>query len=293
MEIRQLMYFRTIVEEGTISGAARALHMTQPPLSYQMKMLEEELQVQLFVRGMKRITLTEAGKVLYARAGSLLTITDITKREVIKASQAATIHIGLTPSAVSMLAENLARFAASHPEIRFDIHEGSTFTLRDQLENRIVDVTTLRTPIVLNGCISRPLVRERLIAMANEQYFSAEKHAVTLAELSGEHLILSHRYRNYMLAAFEQEGLSCDIYYECEDARTALTLAEQGLGVAILPESMGRLSRKVRVCGIKDASLETEILLAWRQERLPEEVQAFLDEIGSGGKRMETEDETA
>lgn len=165
--------------------------------------------------------------------------------------------------------------------------------MREQLENRIVDVTTLRTPIVLSGCISRPLVRERLIAMANEQYFSAEKHAVTLAELSGEHLILSHRYRNYMLAAFEQAGLSCDIYYECEDARTALTLAEQGLGVAILPESMGRLSRKVRVCGIKDASLETEILLAWRQERLPEEVQAFLDEIGSGGKRMETEDETA
>jgi DNA-binding transcriptional LysR family regulator len=267
--------------------------MTQPPLSYQMKMLEEELQVQLFVRGMKRITLTEAGKVLYARAGSLLTITDITKREVIKASQAATIHIGLTPSTVSMLAENLARFAASHPEIRFDIHEGSTFNLREQLENRIVDVTTLRTPIVLNGCISRPLVRERLIAMANEQYFSAEKHAVTLAELSGEHLILSHRYRNYMLAAFEQAGLSCDIYYECEDARTALTLAEQGLGVAILPESMGRLSRKVRVCRIKDASLEKEILLAWRQECLPEEVQAFLDEIGSGGKRMETEVEPA
>ena len=171
------------------------------------------------------------------RAGSLLTITDITKREVIKASQAATIHIGLTPSTVSMLAENLARFAASHPEIRFDIHEGSTFTLREQLENRIVDVTTLRTPIVLNGCISRSLVRERLIAMANEQYFLAEKHAVTLAELSGEHLILLHRYRNYMLAAFEQAGLSCDIYYECEDARTALTLAEQGLGVAILPES--------------------------------------------------------
>lgn len=63
--------------------------------------------------------------------------------------------------------------------------------------------------------------------------------------------------------------------------------------MAILPESMGRLSRKVRVCRIKDASLETEILLAWRQERLPEEVQAFLDEIGSSGKRMETEVEPA
>jgi DNA-binding transcriptional LysR family regulator len=62
MDVKQLEYFRAIVDAGTISGAARVLHMTQPPLSYQVKMLEEELQVQLFLRGTKKITLTEAGK---------------------------------------------------------------------------------------------------------------------------------------------------------------------------------------------------------------------------------------
>ena len=66
MEIKQLEYFRAIVDEGTISGAARALHMTQPPLSYQMKMLEEELQVRLFARGSKHIRLTEAGSTVCA-----------------------------------------------------------------------------------------------------------------------------------------------------------------------------------------------------------------------------------
>ena len=76
--------------------------MTQPPLSYQIKMLEEELGVKLFVRGAKNTTLTEAGKALYIRAGSLLTMADITKREVIKANEVATIHIGLAPSTVSM-----------------------------------------------------------------------------------------------------------------------------------------------------------------------------------------------
>ena len=80
MEIKQLEYFRAIVDEGNVSAAARALHMTQPPLSYQMKMLEEELQVQLFIRGTKRITLTEAGKVLYARAVSY-THLDVYKRQ--------------------------------------------------------------------------------------------------------------------------------------------------------------------------------------------------------------------
>ena len=111
MDVKQLEYFRAIVDAGTISGAARVLHMTQPPLSYQVKMLEEELQVQLFLRGTKKITLTEAGKTLYDRAGSLLTMADITKREVIKASQAATIHIGFTPSTVSMMSDYLIRIS--------------------------------------------------------------------------------------------------------------------------------------------------------------------------------------
>ena len=143
-----------------------ALHMTQPPLSYQMKMLEEELEVQLFLRGTKKITLTEAGAALYERAGSLLKMADITKREVFKAGTAATIHIGMTPSSVSMMSEYLARFAQKFPEVHFDIHEGSTFTLKDQLENRVVDITTLRTPIMLKGCETRSLAQEKLLVMA-------------------------------------------------------------------------------------------------------------------------------
>ena len=69
-----------------------------------------------------------------------------------------------------------------------------------------------------------------------------------------------------------------DIYYECEDARTAMTIAEKGIGVAILPESM-RVSDSMSVYGITDADLTTEILLAWREERLPAEVEAFIKEM--------------
>lgn len=111
MELKQLEYFRAIVDAGTISGAARDLHMTQPPLSYQIKMLEEELQVPLFLRGKKRITLTEAGKTLYEQAGNLLMLSDLAKREVIKSSQSATLHIGMTPSTVSMMSDHLLHFA--------------------------------------------------------------------------------------------------------------------------------------------------------------------------------------
>ena len=277
MELRQLEYFRAIVDSGTISGAARELHMTQPPLSYQMKMLEAELQVPLFLRGTKKITLTEAGKTLYEQAGKLLMMSELTRREVLKSGQEATLHIGMTPSTVSMMSDYLIRFAEKYPQIHFDIHEGSTFTLKEQLENQQIDLTTLRTPVVLNGCETRLLAREKLMAMANLECQTFQKcSSITLSDLANQPLILSHRYQKYMSSAFEQAGLVCDFYCICEDARTALTMAEKGLGVAILPDSMLQFSDKMKGCSISDADLSTEILLAWKKGRQSDEVREFL-----------------
>lgn len=278
MEMKQLEYFCSIVEAGTISGAAKALHMTQPPLSYQMKMLEDELEVQLFLRGTKKITLTEAGVALYERAESLLKMADITKREVFRIGTAATIHIGITPSSVSMMAEYLARFAQKFPAIHFDIHEGSTFALREQLENQVVDITTLRTPLIIKGYETKSLATEKLLIMAlpAHEIMQQDPHNLTLKTLSQYKIILSRRYRSYVLSAFEKKGIFCDIYCECQDARTALTLAENGLGVAVLPASMQKLTSRVICREIIDVDLTTEILLAWRKERLPAEVQEFL-----------------
>ena len=276
--MKQLEYFCSIVEAGTISGAAKALHMTQPPLSYQMKMLEDELEVQLFLRGTKKITLTEAGVALYERAESLLKMADITKREVFRIGTAATIHIGITPSSVSMMAEYLARFAQKFPAIHFDIHEGSTFALREQLENQVVDITTLRTPLIIKGYETKSLAKEKLLIMAlpAHEIVQQDPQKLTLKTLSQYKIILSRRYRRYVLSAFEEKGIFCDIYCECQDARTALTLAENGLGVAVLPASMQKLTSRVVCREIIDADLTTEILLAWRKERLPAEVQEFL-----------------
>lgn len=277
MELRQLEYFRAIVDSGTISGAARELHMTQPPLSYQMKMLEAELQVPLFLRGTKKITLTEAGKTLYEQAGKLLMMSELTKREVVKSGQGATLHIGMTPSTVSMMSNHLIRFAEKYPQVHFDIHEGSTFTLKEQLENQQIDLTTLRTPVVLNGCETRLLATEKLMAMANPECQMLQGCAtITLSQLAKQPLILSHRYQKYMSSAFEQAGLICDFYCTCEDARTALTMAEKGLGVAILPDSMLQFSDKMKGCSISDADLSTEILLAWKKGRQSDEVREFL-----------------
>lgn len=221
--------------------------------------------------------IVDAGKTLYEQAGNLLMLADLTKQEVVKSGQAATLHIGITPSTVSMMSEYLLYFAKKYPQIHFDVHEGSTFTLKDQLENGMIDLTTLRTPIVLNGCETKSLSREKLLVMAVPDHPLLKGHtSISLRELSEQPLILSHRYRKYMLAAFEGAGLVCDIYFACEDARTAMTMAEKGLGIAILPESMLKLTNKLKAYDITGADLTTEIFLAWRKGRMPAELQDFL-----------------
>lgn len=176
-----------------------------------------------------------------------------------------------------MMAKQFKIYAVKHPEIHFDIHEGSTFTLKDQLENRVVDITTLRTPISVNGFASRTLMTDELCAMAVPQKNLENNNILTLEELSKECLILSHRYRAFLLSAFEKNGLSGDIYYECEDARTAMTLAENGLGIAILPASMRPLADKCFVYKIDSDELITEVLLAWNKEKVTDEIKEFLE----------------
>ena len=100
MDIRQLIYFATIVEEGSISAAAKKLHLSQPPLSYQLKLLEEELHLQLLQRGARGVQLTEAGKVLYKRAQGILELTERTQKELqaMAGGFAGTLHIGTVSS---------------------------------------------------------------------------------------------------------------------------------------------------------------------------------------------------
>ena len=91
------------------------------------------------------------------------------------------------------------------------IHDGSTFTLKDELENGILDVTTLRTPIALNGFCSKLLRQEQLMAMVPQGQEEEGLRELTLEELAGHHLILSKRHRKYVLSIFEKHGLIMNV----------------------------------------------------------------------------------
>lgn len=100
MDLRQLKYFKTIIEEGTITGAARKLHISQPPLSSQMHLLEKELGTSLFKRGARQVTPTEAGSRLYRYALEMLDLEMAAREEIsiLKTGHQGVLRLGLVSS---------------------------------------------------------------------------------------------------------------------------------------------------------------------------------------------------
>ena len=166
MEIRQLEYFRKIAQTGSINEAARQLNMSQPPLSYQLKLLEEELDVVLFERSRQGVTMTEAGKLLYQRSEELLQFADSTKLEVSQIGKRQVLRLGMTSTTVGPILPKISAFVQKHPEVTFEVHDGSTYSLADLLRSGIIDVSVVRTPLQLDDLDYQLFCEEPMIAVS-------------------------------------------------------------------------------------------------------------------------------
>ena len=149
MELRTLQYFVTVAEELNITRAAEKLHMSQPPLSAQIKNLETELDTLLFIRGKRHLKLTESGQLLYRRAKDILSLSERTKAEVLSMGEGmrGTISIGLVEGmAPDIAAEWFAGFMKQHTNVRFRILDGSTDDLLEKLRSGIISLAVITSP---------------------------------------------------------------------------------------------------------------------------------------------------
>mgnify|MGYP004623165521 FL=1 len=275
MEIRQLEYFRKIAETGSINAAAKLLNMSQPPLSYQLKLLEEELDVRLFDRSRQGVSLTEAGKLLYQRSGELLQFADSAKFEVTQTGRRQVLRLGMTSTTVGPILPKIAAFTKAHPDVSFEVHDGSTFSMMDLLLRGILDVSVVRTPVQLDKVAHTVLCEEPMIAVSHPG--STGSGDIRLTALTQVPLILYRRYERFILDAFHAQNLEPNVLCVCDDARDAMQWAEQGLATAIFPQSMEDLCRTLTIRPIAEASLKTKILLIWHSEKAPRPlVQDFL-----------------
>lgn len=247
VDIRQLLYFTTIAEEGSISAAAKKLHLSQPPLSYQMKLLEKELHLPLIERSARGIALTEAGRVLYKRAQGILELSELTRKEMLAMASGftGTLHIGtVSSSGASLLGWRIPAFHQKYPQIGFAIHEGNTFELMEMLESGLIELAIVRTPFHNDQLNCLYLSPEPMIAAGAASFFPAgmpSGQPISLELLGHAPVILYRRFEKILLSLCEQKGITPQVFCIADDARTTLMWAEAGLGVAVVPQSAYRI----------------------------------------------------
>jgi DNA-binding transcriptional LysR family regulator len=250
MELRHLRYFLAVADTGHITRAAELLGMQQPPLSQQIRALEEELGIALFRRHPKGVDLTDAGREL--RAEALRLLADFSAmRERMQAfarGERGRVHVGFTSSAAAhaFTPEVLRLCRSRHPDIALDVSEHNAAEITEAVQAGRMHCGFLRVPVAQpQGLVFEPLLQEpALLAIPLDHRLARQpSQPVALAQLDGERLILVRRtgapglYAN-LLALCAQQGVQVEVAAEVERMMTNVNLVAAGVGLSIVPASV-------------------------------------------------------
>lgn len=269
MDLRQLRYFKTIIEEGTITGAARKLHISQPPLSSQMHLLEKELGTTLFERGARQVVPTEAGSRLYRYAVEMLDLETAAREEIgtLKTGHQGILRLGMVSSGGhGELYRLLREYRDRYPHIQIKVYEGNSYELLEQLRKGKVDVSLLRSPFSLYGLDLISLGKSAMAVGVSQKAFpSFRGGSLHLGDLGDMPLILYRRWEKIILEECGKEKYRPDVYCVADDARTCREWAEEGLGAAVAPVTVLEKSRDLTLGMLSEESLLSNLYLARRK----------------------------
>lgn len=287
MDLRSLNYFCAVAEELNFTRAAQRLSISQPPLSNQMKALEEELGTPLFVRGSRGVSLTEAGKLLYRRASQLLDLAERTREEVgaLAMGLSGTLCLGSVAGLAPFLAANwLAGFRTEYPLVRFEIVNGSSDDIIDEIQRGTMEL----------GIIAAPYDNEHLegIVVGDEPWcaFLSETHPLAaqlqgplkLKDLAGQPLIVPHRRSRIdeIRSWFRVAGAEPTIVGEHSNYVDVLAMARANVGICIFPQTAPEPMPGVVCRRIVEPSRWAKYLLVRKRNRpISELSQTFLDYV--------------
>ena len=241
MNLRRLKYFVKIVDIGSLTQAAEVLHIAQPALSQQVATLEGEMDQQLLIRTKRGVTPTEAGKILYTHARTILRQCEQAQLAVNNVGQTQ-VSIGLAPgTAASAITMPLLQTVRNElPEVMVYLQESSGTALNDKLLAGQLDMAVLyeRSPVA--GIVSQPLLKEDLYLVGTRDCPGQSVDLTAVAEMN---LFLPRDYsavRARVTEAFTLRRLSAKIIGEIESITTLTAAIASGMGATVLPESAAR-----------------------------------------------------
>lgn len=285
MDVKQLYYFKTIVEHQSISKAAERLHLAQPALSRQLKQLEEELKVSLIERTTRHFVVTEAGKQLVYRAEQILNLMETTLNEMqeIQSGKSGVIRIGTIGSEMEILLPDLiASFYQSYPQVAFQCNEGSSLEVIERLDHGLIDLGIVRSPVEAANYHQVYFSRHPMVAakMVNPKWDMTKKE-LSWIDLKDEKLIVLNRYAAVIKKACQEAGFEPELIASVEDTRSLLLLAGTGIGTAIVQEDWLQMVLTPFVSKVIQAEvLETQTMVLWPKNRpIPAIALKFIESI--------------
>lgn len=288
MELRHLRYFTAVAEELHFGRAAAKLHMAQPPLSQQIKQLEEELGFQLFHRTKRSVTLTAAGERFLGETRLMFTRLDqaIAQGRRTSRGELGELTIGFVGSAsYSVLPPILQQFRQRFPAVELTLRELTTNVQLEALRENRIDIGLVRPPIQGEGIAQQPVLQESLVVAVSEAHPFAQEDALAIAALAQESFLLFPRVLapglyDQIIALCQQGGFSPKVVQEAIQMQTIVGLVAAEIGIALVPASLQNLQRVgVVYRPLVEETPQVEIALVWRQDDPSPTVQQFLHMI--------------
>ena len=272
MELRQLRYFVAVAEERHFGLAAQRLHMSQPPLSMQIKALERELGIGLLERTSRRVALTDAGRAFLERARTILGAVE-EAREVAWGAEQGTqgrLEVGFISSAtLSLLPPSIRLFRERFGGVELELKELTSAQQIDALYEGEIRVGLVRLPLRAPGIRFEPVLEERLVVAVPSGHVLEGLERVSLEAIVDLPLIFFTRhlvpgFHAQIVELFQRVGAFPKVAQHAVHLQTIVGLVASGVGIAILPGSAERLSREGVVYRVLDVPDATSWMgLAW------------------------------
>lgn len=285
MDLKTLKYFVTVAEELNITKAAKILMMSQPPLSNQIKSLEEELKVTLFIRGKRKLTITEEGKFLYRKAKDILNLAEKTTAEIhsMREGLGGTIAIGLVEGmAPDIASEWFAEFIKIHPKTRFRILDGNSEELVEKLRSGLISLAVITAPIDQILLNYFKVGEEKMVALMDKDHPLAkiEEPAIDIELLAQERLIVpsTKAHIETIRRWFRNIKVDPNIVVEMDNYLDAAALAGRKVGISIFPKTAYVLNNSLVSKEISGKGKNVEYLFVWRKgHQLTTIEESFID----------------
>ena len=291
MEIRVLKYFLAVAREGSITGAANSLHLTQPTLTRQIQDLEKELGQKLFIRGKYKVTLTSEGMILRKRAQEIIDMVEKTEEEFQSISDTISgdIYIGGGETdSMKYIAEIIKEIQDEYPAIKFHIYSGNAEDVIEKLDRGLLDFGVLIQPIDLSKYDNIRLPDNDVwgVIMRKDNPL-AQKENITLDDLCGIPLIASRQMTpkysrdSGFLDWFGEKYNELNITATYNLVYNATVLVKAGVGVAITLDKLANTSLESNLCFRPLCpKLESGLDIVWKKYQVfTPAAKIFLDKL--------------